>query len=452
MHILFIICDSVRRDFLPIYGNDWVRTPNLDALAKESVVFDNAWIGSFPTFPNRAEIMAGKHVFHTIGWAPLPAGTTTAQRILQDNDYVTMLITDHYQLLNPGANYHQGFSGHWWFRGHQHDAYITDHVEIKFPCAPEKCRQPDWLVVPYLRNQAYRIYERDWPIPSVVNASVDWLERNYQHDRFLLYLDIFSTHEPWDPPRWYVEPYDPGYEGEEVILPRYDTPDYLTKAELNHVRALYAGVLTMMDKWIGRLIEKLRDLGIWDETAIVFTSDHGGYLGEHNLIGKHTILKPKEGWPMYREITGIPLLIRCPGVEGGRRCGALVQPVDLMPTLLELGGARPPDGIHGKSLLPLLRGEVSSIRDVAVSSHTLPTAPDMLVWSAITDGEWTLMEPGKLAEPELYHLPADPTQSRNVIGDKRDVARRLHEEYIGFLRDIGTEEKKLRLREWKAVP
>ena len=448
MNILFIICDTLRRDFLGCYGNEWIKTPNIDKLAEESVVFDTAYIGSFPTMPARAEVMTGKHVFHTIGWAPLPRGETVVQSLLRRQGYVTMLITDHYQMLAPGMNYHQGFSGHRWIRGQQNDPYTTDDIPIQFPCDPSKCRQPEQLVVPFLRNRAYWVYERDWPIPRVIQEAVDWLERNYTHEKFLLYLDLFSIHEPWDPPQWYVDLYDPGYEGEKVILPRYDKVDYLTEEELRHVRALYAGTVTMMDKWVGWLLDKFRDVGIWDDTAVIFTSDHGWYLGEHGLIGKHTVLEPKRGWQFYDEVARIPLIIRIPGIQGGRRCEALVQLVDVMPTLAELGGARAPEGIHGRSLLPLLRGEVDKVRDLAVCSPRLPTDPETLVWSAVTDGEWSLMDGGALGKPELYHLPTDPKQQRDLFNEYRDIALRLHEEYLRFLSGIGTPEERIALRRW----
>ena len=205
-----------------------------------------------------------------------------------------------------------------------------------------------------------------------------------------------------------------------------------------HIRALHAGTVTMLDRWLGRLFEKFHDLGIWDDTALILTSDHGFYLGEHGLIGKHTVLEPKRGWPMYREITHIPFLVKAPGIKGGRRCPALVQLVDLMPTLVELGGEEPPEGIHGRSLLPLLRGEAERIRDIVVSSPLLPEDHETLVWSAVTDGEWCLQDPGPLAEPELHHLPLDPAQERNVFPDHPEVAQRLHRAYIRFLKEIGT--------------
>ncbi|RKX99942.1 sulfatase, partial [Candidatus Poribacteria bacterium] len=200
MRIIFIICDTLRRDFLGCYGNDWVKTPHIDELAKESILFEKAYIGSFPTMPARAEIMAGRHVFHTIGWAPLPQEWPVVQGMLRRNGYITALITDHYQMLHPGYNYHKGFDVYRFIRGHQSDPFhTTDLIKLKWPCSPEKCRQPEALVVPYLKSRALWTYERDWPIPKTIQEAIDWLERNYKHERFLLFLDLFSVHEPWDP-------------------------------------------------------------------------------------------------------------------------------------------------------------------------------------------------------------------------------------------------------------
>ncbi|HIE04827.1 MAG TPA: hypothetical protein EYP61_08720 [Candidatus Latescibacteria bacterium] len=448
MRIVFIICDTLRRDFLGAYGDGWIRTPNLDALAEESVIFDGAYIGSFPTMPARAEVMAGRYVFQDIGWAPLPGGVITVQEMLRDRGYVTALITDHYQMLAPGMNYHRGFSAYRFVRGHQSDPFrATDHVELRWPCSPEKCRQPEKLMVPYLKAKADWLYERDWPIPRTVNEAIDWLERNYRHEDFLLFLDVFSVHELWDPPRWYVERYDPGYEGEEVILPRYDRVGYMSEAELRHTRALYAGVVTMLDKWLGWFFEKLDDLGIWEETAVIFTSDHGFYLGEHGLVGKHTVLEPEKGWPLYGEVAHIPLIVKAPGMEGGRRCGALVQLVDLMPTLAELGGAEPPEGIHGRSIMPLISGEDLKVREVAVSSPKLPDDQGQVVYSTVTDGEWCLIYGGERVPFELYYLPSDPGQGKDLAGGRREVAERLHSKYLELLRRIGTPEGRLKLRE-----
>ena len=219
---------------------------------------DNAFIGSFPTIPLRAELLTGRHVFHTTGWAPLQPGQTTLQSYLQQHGYVTAMITDNVQYLNPGMNYHAGFDACQWIRGHQADPWRTFHAPIEFPCDPAKLRQPQKLVVPHLRNNRNRTHEREWHDPQTIQAAIDWLEENHLQERFFLYLDLFGIHEPWDPPQRYVDLYDPGYEGEKVILPRYDRVGYMSDAELRHSRALYAGMITM-DRRLARL--SLRQAG-----------------------------------------------------------------------------------------------------------------------------------------------------------------------------------------------
>ena len=449
MNIIVIICDTLRRDFLGYYGNSWMQTPHIDRLAAQSLIFDNAFIGSFPTIPLRAELMTGKHVFHTTGWAPLEPGQTTLQSYLQLQGYVTAMITDNVQYLNPGMNYHAGFDACQWIRGHQADRWRTSHTPVEFPCDPAKLRQPEKLVVPHLRNNRNRTHEREWHDPQTIQAAIDWLEENYRHERFFLYLDLFGIHEPWDPPQHYVDMYDPGYVGKKVILPRYDYAGYMSEAELRHCRALYAGMISMTDAWLGQLFAKLDSLALWDNTAILFMSDHGFYLGEHGYVGKHTVLNHKDGWPLYTTVAHVPLLLKLPGeatTAGGRRISDLVQPVDVMPTLLDLGGVTLPDGLHGQSLLPGLRGETGRRRDLAVSSPRLATDAEHRVFSSITDGNWTLIDGGSRDSWELYHLPSDPFQAENRVAEQPDIAERLHSEYIAYLKHIGTDGKKLALR------
>jgi arylsulfatase A-like enzyme len=117
-----------------------------------------------------------------------------------------------------------------------------------------------------------------------------------------------------------------------------------------------------------------------------------------------------------------------------------------MPTLLEMGGVTPPDGLHGHSLLPRLRGEMGRRRDLAVSSPRLATDSEYRVYSSITDGEWTLIDGGRRDSLELYHLPSDPFQAENRVAEQPDIAERLHREYIDYLKHIGTSGQKLALR------
>ena len=447
MHIIVIVCDTLRRDFTGCYGNDWIRTPHIDSLAAEATVFDRAYIGSFPTIPQRAELMTGHHVFHTTGWAPLEPGEVPFQVLLRQQGYVTAMITDNIQYMAPGMNYHQGFDAYRYIRGHQADQWTTSHTPVEYPCDPRKLRQPEMLVVRHLTNARGRLYEREWHDPQTVQVALDWLEHNYRQEKSLLYLDLFGIHEPWDAPRYYSDLYDdPEYDGDDIILPRYDRSDYLTAEEIKHVRACYAGMITMTDRWLGRLFDKLRLLGLWEDTAILFTSDHGWYHGEHGYMGKHTVVEPALGWPLYNEVARVPLFIKVPGIAGGRRADALVQPVDLAPTVMELGGAAIPGGLHGDSLLPIVRGQASAVRDYAICSSRLSEDPDVRVFSTITDGQWVLVDAGAMDQAELYNVCDDPQQECNVLAEHRDVAERLYGAYLAQLVALGTSERKLELR------
>ncbi len=470
MNFLIIVSDTYRRDHLGCYGNDWIKTPNIDALARQSLVFDNAYCGSFPTVPNRAELFTGRYVFTYYDWSPLPRNEVVLSEVLGTAGYTTMLIADTPHILRDGYNFQRGFSGWDWIRGQENDRFATDPAEVRLPCSPEKLRSPYDTVVQYLRNVSHRSSEADYFAPQTMARACRWLERNRGNKPFLLYVDTFDPHEPWDPPRWYVDLYDPGYDGEEVIYPAYGRDDYMTRDELRHMRALYAAEATMVDRWIGKLVMRLEDLGLAEDTTVIFTTDHGFYLGEHALIGK-CIIKGGvlEATPLYSELARIPLIVRIPGREPGRIEG-LVQPTDIMPTIVDLSGSSDPGTMHGRSLLPLIKGEVGAVRDVAVSSWAITQDASSGRRSTITDGRWALIYggvatgqvtqgtslvdsvhrseeafmPGK--EPELYDLLADPGQNRNLIENDNDIALRLHGKYVELLASVRTEERFLKTR------
>jgi len=470
MNIILIVSDTFRRDHLGCYGNKWISTPNLDKFAKESIIFDQAYAASFPTVPNRMDIMTGRFSFVQYEWQPLPRDEVVLSEILGEAGYVTMLIADTPHILEDGYNFDRGFTGWKWIRGQEAERYMTDPIEVKLPCAPHKLRNPEG-VKKYLRNVSLRQSEADYFVARTMIEAAKWLERNYKQEKFFLYVDTFDPHEPWDPPRWYVDRYDPNYEGEEVIYPVYGPADYLTKEELRHMRALYAGEVTMVDRWIGMLLRKVEDLGLFDNTAVIFTTDHGFYLGEHNLTGKSIITSEfHANAPLYEEVTHIPLLIRLPGqTKRGVHCSALVQPPDLTATIIELAGVEDPGTLQGRSILPLLKGERCRWRDIAITSPTLIHGRAGATRPTITDGEYSFIyvgfspsEPeekhktravdgilrglkslGKV-ENELYHLPSDPQQRHNIFSERKDVAKRLHSRFVEFLREVGISEERLR--------
>ena len=307
-----------------------------------------------------------------------------------------------------------------------------------------------------------------------------WLERNYRREKFFLWVDTFDPHEPWDAPKWYVEKYDPGYKGEEVIYPVYGNCNYLTEAELKHIRALYAAEVTLVDRWVGMLLQKIEDLGLFDNTAVIFTSDHGFYLGEHGLVGKAIISENLfEYVPLYEEVARIPLLIWLPGLKKSFRCSSFVQPPDLTATILDIAGVKKSKRIQGKSLLPVIEGKESILRDIAVSSPSLVNGglgiPRITLrqenWSfilapSITQEEikketravdgitrslagFELKSSNKEIKSELYDLSQDPRQEKNVFTQNKDKTDEFYSNLIGFLIQIGIREEYLKY--WKKV-
>lgn len=466
MNIILIYSDTFRIDHLGCYGNNWISTPNLDKLAKESVIFDKAYTASFPTVPNRMDLMTGRFSFVRYEWQPLPKNEVILSEILENTGYTTMLIADTPHILENGYNFDRGFSGWKWVRGQEAERYMTDPIEVKLPCRPDKLRNPE-AVKKYLRNTSLRRSEADYFVAQTMTEAVKWLERNYRQEKFFLYVDTFDPHEPWDPPKWYVDRYDPDYEGEEVIYPLYGPADYLTKKELKHVQALYAGEVTMVDRWVGILLRKIEDLGLLDNTTIIFTTDHGYYLGEHNLIGKSLITSEfHANTPLYEEVAHIPLLIRLPKTHQKFRSSALVQPPDLTATMIDLAKAEDPGTLQGRSLVPILKDKESFCRDFAVSSPSLIYGTAGAVRPTITDGEYSFIYAGsspmeletkyetkavngisrKLksigkVENELFHLLSDPKQKNNIFAKHKDIAKKLHSKFFNFLKEAGMSEQ-----------
>jgi len=429
LNVLLVLCDSLRRDHVSCYGEGHAETPNIDRL-------DRAYSASYPTLPCRAELFTGRFVYPYLTWGPLPADEIVLADLLGKSGYDTAYVTDNPQTLQRNYHYDRGFHTRIRIRGQIKDRSVTEPVAVTLPCAPEQVHYPD-RAIQFLRNGTVRRSEEDWCPAQTMRAAARWLEENARRRPFFLMVDSFDPHEPWDPPQEYVDRYDPGYEGEKIFYPRYSSSDLFTPRELQHMRALYAAEVTLVDRWVGHLLDCLDSLDLQEETAVIFFSDHGFFLGEHGLVGKSgghaTNLR---GWPLYREVTAIPFMIRLPGVGPGR-CGALVHPCDLMPTILDLCGVAHPSRVQAPSLMPLLRGETDRLRAEAISSWSFrnlsPYRP-----STVRTEEWSLIYWRVGIKPELYHLPTDPGQTRDVYDEHRDVARELHGRYVRTMQQLAT--------------
>jgi arylsulfatase A-like enzyme len=200
-------------------------------------------------------------------------------------------------------------------------------------------------------------------------TAAQWLEDNAgRHERFFLFIDEFDPHEPFDTPEPYASMYDPGWEGPKLIWPPYAVGPIargkMSEREGRQVRACYGAGLTMIDHWFGRLLDTIDRKGLADDTMIVLCTDHGHYLGEKTVDDLDIWGKP--GVPIYETLGHTPLMISWPGRPAGS-IQALTTNVDIHATLADLFGVEPTHRTHGRSMLPLLEGEATSIREWALS-------------------------------------------------------------------------------------
>lgn len=499
MNVILVMTDTNRYDNFSCYAPDTrVRTPRLDEFARQAFVFENAYLGSFPTIPARQDLMSGNFSFTRYEWQPLPAETVTMQQVLSASGVVTQLIADNPHLVEMGFNYERGFDAWEWIRGQETDLWKTAPRRVKLPEVGNKMRTP-FLVQGYLRNTAWWQKEEDRFAPRTIQAACRWLEENQDQPQFFLYLDLFDPHEPWDAPKKYVDMYDPDYKDINLLYSNYGFwREFLTEAELNHNRAEYMAEVSLVDHWFGQLLDKIDELGLAEDTAVIFASDHGYLFGEHELTGKSLFPEAEgkiyyEAIPMYNDIRRVPLVIRLPGQSEGQRIKALAQIPDLTSTILEMAGLVAtetvggqsrvqalqcgvffteewqfqPASLHGRSLMPLLRGETDRHRDIAVCSNTLVHhSPLMARCAVVTEDGWCLHYSGsydlsrsqgglykmKLInpegaripfEPELYYLPDDPQEKRNVISENKELAKEIHHRYVRWLEEMGTPEEHL---------
>ncbi len=492
MNIVFFITDTFRYDNLSCYRATPVKTPRLDQFAERSHVFNNAYLGSFPTVPNRLDIMSGRFSCNEYHWCPLPKETVTVQQVLSASGIVTQMIADNPHLVESGFNYERGFDGWEWIRGQETDLWKTSPRQVQFPADISKLRSASTTLATHLRNTAWWKSEEDRFVARTVREACNWLDENQGLKQFFLYIDTFDPHEPWDAPQSYVDLYDPGYAGQVVNYPSYGLwREFMTESELNHTRAQYMAEASLVDHWFGTLLDKLDELGMSEDTAVIFASDHGFLLGEHDIVGKSIIREEPatyEAIPLYDELRRNPLLISIPGQTTQRNLNALVQAPDLMPTILEMAGliatesiegqsriqalqcgvfytrdwSFRPETVHGRSLMPLLQGDTDHLRDIAVSSHTLiHHTPVMSKCAVVTPEGWCLHYAGSYKErdrniplighslanddqsllpfePMLFYLPDDPQETRNRIHDNEALAREIHARYVAWLEQVGT--------------
>jgi arylsulfatase A-like enzyme len=389
MNVIVIVADSLRKDHLGCYGNDWISTPNLDGFAAGACLIDGACADSLYTVPCRTSMMLGRVNFPFRPWQPLEREDLPIAEWLWDKGFTSALITDVYHLHKSGYNFDRGFDERVFIRGQEYDPWIqapdtdADAIEAAFKrhfkhsSVSDKSEQMARNFRQYLRNTSVREHEEDYFCAQVCLRAIDWLERHRGQDRLFLWVDLFDPHEPWDPPRELKEQYNPGYAGREIIDPvPSDVEGYLSPEEMHSIRALYAAEVTFVDRWIGRLLRAAEDLGYFEDTVVIFTSDHGEPLDDRGYVRKH---RP---W-LYEELVAVPLIVHLPGAAAGEKREALVRLSDIAPTICDAAGVDALPDAHGNSLLPLVRGEGREHSRLRDNRHPQPERGDTR-WPLVT--------------------------------------------------------------------
>ena len=398
-NVVVLLLDSLNRHMLGCYGGTEFETPNLDRFARERAVrFTSHVTGSLPCMPARHDILCGSLDFLWRPWGSIELWEEPITVPLRRRGVTTMLVSDHPHLFEVGGeNYHTDFGAWDYVRGHEGDPWRTyaDPSWVGTPALP--ARGSGWYWQDrmgfgvsadhgYDRSRTFFRAEEDFPGPRTMRAAARWLREGAPgpgrgRGRFLLFVDEFDPHEPFDTPAPWAGRYDPDWEGELLIWPPYDVGAVaggrLSEREGRHIRANYGAKISMIDDWVGEVFAALDQRELWESTAVIVCTDHGHYLGEKDIWGKPGVMQ-------YEPLGHTPLLVHWPGAAGGGECRALTTNVDLYATLADVFGV--PEraavaGVHGASLVPLFEGSAPAVRDWAVGGVYGN-------WVQVTDGRY----------------------------------------------------------------
>lgn len=364
MKAIMVMFDSLNRNLLPSYGCQWTRLPNFKRLEERAAVFDCCWAGSLPCMPARRELHTGRYNFLHRSWSPMEPFDESCIVNLNDFGVATHLASDHLHYWEDGGlGYHTKYGTWDIIRGQEGDRYIG---QVKDPEIPEtyssraglgrkeeryrKWRQ-EWV------NRSYIKEDQDMPQTRTFQAGLAYIDRNAGEDNWFLQIESFDPHEPFFTLKEYQNLYPHEYEGRQL-----DWPDYgrnrLDDKTTDHVRCEYAALLSMCDHHLGMVLDKMDEYGLWEDTMLIVNTDHGFMLGEKDYMGKNF-------HPLYNEISRLPLYIYDPRSRAKGHRQALVQTIDLAPTLLEFFGAEPLKLAQGVCLRDTVR-EDTPVRAAAL--------------------------------------------------------------------------------------
>jgi arylsulfatase A-like enzyme len=395
MKAIMLMYDSLNRHYLPPYGNDWVHAPNFQRLAERTVVFDGSYVGSMPCMPARRELHTGRYNLLHRSWGPLEPFDDSMPEILRRHGVHTHLVSDHQHYWEDGgATYHQRYSTWSAVRGQEGDRWKA--VVGAVPPVNTNIRLQDPV------NRRYMATEDEQPQSRTFAEALEFLDTNHAADNWFLHVETFDPHEPFYTQQHYKALYPPdGYRGPDLDWPEYRPVDE-SDEEIARYRRNYAALVSMCDRNLGRLLDAMDRYGLWEDTMLIVNTDHGFLLGEHDWWAKCRM-------PFYEEVAHTPLFIWDPrSGRRGARVGALVQTIDLAPTLLDYFGAPIPPDMRGRPL-----GETVADGRPVREAGLFGLFGGQL---NVTDGRYVYMRgPAQPENTPLYEYTVMPTHMRALF-------------------------------------
>lgn len=395
MKAIMLMFDSLNRHMLSSYGCNWTHTPNFARLAERTVTFDNCYAGSLPCIPARRELHTGRYNFLHRAWGPLEPFDDSMPEILRNQGIYTHLISDHgHYWEDGGATYHQRYNTWEIIRGQEGDRWKGHIGAVEEPEHYGRWWKQDEI------NRMHLATKEDMPLHKVYAKGIEFLEENAGEDQWFLQLEAFDPHEPFFSAQEFKNLYPHKYEG-----PRFDWPEYTKVTEpdfaVQHCRYEYAALLSACDYYLGMILDYMDIHNMWEDTMLIVNTDHGFLLSEHDCWAKCV-------HPFYNEIAHVPLYIWDPRISAkGERRNALVQNIDLAPTILEYFGVSVPKDMKGIPLKETIRSDIS-VRDYALFG----------IYGGqinITDGRYVYMRDPNGENWPLYEYTMMPTHMRSMF-------------------------------------
>jgi len=446
-NILLIVTDQMRCDSMGVAGNPVIETPHLDHMASRGARFTNAYSAAPTCIPARAALLTGmSQTSHgRLGYQDCVPWNyeNYLPGVLADAGYHTQCVGKmhvhpprslcgfHNVVLHDGyLHAYRDMSAAAGQNQYLNDDYLywlKDKIGVQADAIDTGLECNSWVARPWIYDE--HLHPTNW----LVSESIDFMRRKDPTKPFFLKMSFVRPHSPLDPPQYYFDMYqgkaDPPLMGDWA-----DTEDEknegliynafrgkVDEKQLQRARAAYYGCITHIDHQIGRFMRTMFDYNALQNTVIIFTSDHGDLLGDHNLFRKSL---------PYKGSAGIPFIVYDPGdilgIKPGTKVNEIIELRDVMPTLLDIAGVDIPDTVDGKSILPLLQGDNNNWREYLHGGHTLGintnqfivTKKDKYIWFAKTGRE------------QYFNLEEDPDELRNLIDDNDSQER------IAYLRSL----------------